>query len=72
MVTALLFNIGKYAIGWYVGHSAVASTYGVAGSLIVLLVWAYYSAQLVFLGAEFTYVYARQRRLGIAEPGLAA
>jgi membrane protein len=57
-VTAVLFNFGKYLIGLYLGHSSVASVYGAAGSLVVLLVWIFYSAQIVFLGAEFTQVYA--------------
>jgi len=58
-VTALLFTIGKLAIGLYLGHASVGSTYGAAGSLLVLLVWVYYSAQILFFGAEFTQVYAR-------------
>jgi membrane protein len=58
MVTALLFTIGKYLIGLYVGRSAVASAYGAAGALIVILLWIYYSAQIFLLGAEFTKVYA--------------
>lgn len=60
VVTALLFTIGKWAISFYLGQSAPASTYGAAGSLIVLLLWVYYSAQILFLGAEFTQVYARR------------
>lgn len=59
-VTSLLFNIGKYLIGFYLGHSGVASAYGAAGSLAVLLIWIYYSAQIFFFGAEFTQVYARK------------
>lgn len=57
-VTSLLFSIGKTAIGLYIGKSGVASGYGAAGSIIVLLVWVYYSAQIFLLGAEFTWVYA--------------
>jgi membrane protein len=57
-VTALLFAIGKHVIGLYLGHSAVSSTYGAAGSLLVVLVWVYYSAQIFLYGAEFTKVYA--------------
>ncbi len=57
-VTALLFAIGKSMIGLYLGRSGFASGYGAAGSLIVLLVWMYYSAQIFLLGAEFTWVYA--------------
>lgn len=59
-MTAVLFTIGKFAIGLYLGRSAIASSYGVTGSLIVLLVWVYYSAQIVFFGAEFTQVYANR------------
>jgi len=58
VITALLFALGKYLIGLYLGRSAFASTYGAAGSLIALLTWVYYSAQIFFLGAEFTKVYA--------------
>ena len=59
-VTALLFTIGKLLIGLYLGRSAAASVYGAAGSLIVILLWVYYSAQIVFFGAEFTKVYSRR------------
>lgn len=59
--TALLFVLGKVAIGLYLGRSGVASSYGAAGSLVVLLVWIFYSSQLVFIGAEFTQVWARRR-----------
>lgn len=59
-VTGLLFAIGKLAIGLYIGKTAVASGFGAAGSLAVLLVWVYYSAQIFLLGAEFTWVYANQ------------
>ena len=57
-VTALLFAIGKSLIGLYLGRSTFASGFGAAGSLVVLLVWMYYSAQIFLLGAEFTWVYA--------------
>lgn len=66
-VTALLFSIGKFAIGWYLGQSAIGSVYGAAGSLVVLLIWVYYSAQIMLLGAEFTKVY--HRRVGEPEDG---
>jgi membrane protein len=56
--TSLLFSLGKFLIGLYLGNSAVASTFGAAGSLVLLLVWIYYSAQILFFGAEFTQVYA--------------
>lgn len=58
LVTALLFSLGKFAIGLYIGKSAIASSFGAAGALVVLLVWIYYSAQIFLLGTEFTYVYA--------------
>jgi len=61
VITALLFNLGKYLIGLYLAKSAFNSTFGAAGSLVVLLAWIYYSAQILFLGAEFTQVYARRR-----------
>jgi membrane protein len=60
IVTAVLFTIGKSLIGWYIGSSAVASSYGAAGALIILLLWVYYSAQIFLLGAEFTKVYANR------------
>jgi membrane protein len=56
--TAGLFSLGKYAIGLYLGNSAVASGFGAAGSVVALLVWVYYSAQIFFLGAQFTRQYA--------------
>jgi membrane protein len=59
-ITALLFTIGKYLLGLYLGRSSVGSAYGAAGSLVVLLAWIYYSAQILFFGAEFTQVYARR------------
>jgi len=58
IVTAVLFTAGKSLISWYLGSSAVASSFGAAGALIVLLLWVYYSAQIFLLGAEFTKVYA--------------
>ena len=57
-VTAVLFNIGKFLIGLYIGKSSIASSYGAAGSFAVLLLWVYYSSMVLFLGAEFTQVYA--------------
>ncbi len=68
-VTALLFTIGKLLIGLYIGRSGVASTFGAAGSLVVVMVWVYYSAQVFLLGAEFTWVYAHAfgSRLGHKE-----
>jgi membrane protein len=61
IATALLFALGKLAIGLYVGRSSVASPFGAAGSVVALVVWVYYSAQILFFGAEFTQVYARRR-----------
>ena len=60
VVTAALFTMGKYAIGMYLGNSGLASTYGAAGSIILLLVWVYYSAQIFLFGAEFTRAYAER------------
>jgi len=60
LATAILFMIGKYLIGLYIGKASVGSAFGAAGSLAVLLVWIYYSAQIVLLGAEFTRVYANR------------
>ena len=59
VVTALLFTIGRLLIGTYIGESGVASAFGAAGSLIVVFVWVYYSAQIFLIGAEFTWVYAK-------------
>jgi membrane protein len=57
-VTAIFFSLGKLLIGIYLGNSAITSSFGAAGSLVLLLVWIYYSAQILFFGAEFTEVYA--------------
>jgi membrane protein len=76
-LTSLLFTIGKFLIGLYLGSSGVTSAYGAAGSLITILLWVYYSALIFFLGAEFTQVYASQYGSGVvpsenAEPLSAA
>jgi len=68
VVTAVLFTLGKSLIGWYIGSSAVASSYGAAGALIILLLWVYYSAQIFLLGAEFTKVYANRHGSKQGEP----
>jgi membrane protein len=68
-VTSLLFSIGKAAIGIYLGNSAVASAFGAAGSLVLLLLWIFYSAQILFFGAEFTQVFANQYGSKIAPEG---
>jgi len=81
LITAALFTIGKYMIGLYLGQVAIGSTYGAAGSFVVLLIWVYYSVLISFLGAEFTQVYARRYgsrirpqphavRIGKKSPGL--
>ncbi len=59
-VTALLFTLGRFLIGLYIGKSGVASSFGAAGSLIVIFVWVYYSAQVFLMGAEFTWLFAKQ------------
>jgi membrane protein len=58
--TALLFSIGKYGLGLYLGNSSYNSTYGAAGSFVLVLAWIYYSSQILLFGAEFTQVYARR------------
>ena len=58
--TAVLFTIGKFLIGLYLGKASFGSTYGAAGSLVIVLVWVYYSAQILFFGAEFTQVYSAE------------
>ncbi len=60
IITALLFTIGKFLIGLYLGRGSLGSAYGAAGSLIVFLAWVFYSAQILLFGAEFTQVYARK------------
>jgi membrane protein len=60
VLTAALFEVGKFLIGLYIGKQGLESTYGAAASIIVALIWVYYSAQLVLMGAEFTNVYARR------------
>jgi membrane protein len=60
VLTALLFTAGKFLLGLYLGRGSVSSAYGAAGSLVVLVVWIYYSAQILFFGAEFTQVYAKR------------
>jgi membrane protein len=60
-LTAVLFLVGKYALGLYLGSGAPGSAYGAAGSLITMLIWVYYAAQIVLFGAEFTRVYAQER-----------
>ena len=65
VVTSLLFTLGKLLIGWYLAHSSIASAYGAAGSIIVILLWVYYCAQVCLFGAEFTWVHAHHYGSGI-------
>ncbi|HEX2866007.1 MAG TPA: YihY/virulence factor BrkB family protein [Ignavibacteriales bacterium] len=65
LITSLLFILGKYLISLYLGRSSISSTFGAAGSLAIFIVWIYYTAQILFLGAEFTYVYAVRFGSGI-------
>lgn len=60
IITSLLFSIGRFLLGWYLGNGSFGSTYGAAGSLVIILAWVYYAAQILFFGAEFTQVYARK------------
>jgi membrane protein len=67
-VTAVLFTLGKTAIGYYLGQASVGSAYGAAGSMVVLLVWVYYSALIVFFGAEFTQAWATRQGAVAPQP----
>lgn len=70
-VTSILFSLGKFLIGLYLGRSEVGNTFGAAGSLAILLIWIYYSAQILFFGAEFTQVYANRYGSKIVpDPGM--
>ena len=70
-VTSALFSLGKFLIGLYLGRSEVGNTFGAAGSLAILLIWIYYSAQILFFGAEFTQVYANRYGSKIVpDPGM--
>jgi membrane protein len=71
-VTAALFAVGKFAIGLYLGRASIGSAFGAAGSLVVVMVWVYYSAQIFLLGAEFTRVYAHAHGSKQGEPEAAA
>jgi membrane protein len=66
VVTSLLFTLGKVLIGWYLVYSSIGSAYGAAGSIIVILLWVYYCAQVCLFGAEFTWVHAHHYGLGIS------
>jgi membrane protein len=62
--TAILFTVGKFVIGTYIGKAGIASAYGAAGSIVILITWVYYSAQILYFGAEFTHVYVDRRGAG--------
>ena len=68
-VAALLLEIGKILIGLYLGKTSVASSFGAAASLVILLVWVYFSAQIFLLGAEFTWVYSHAYGSNAAQTG---
>jgi membrane protein len=61
VVTSILFGAGKFLIGWYLGYASIASSYGAAGSVVVCLVWVYYSALILLFGAQLTHTYAQRR-----------
>jgi len=65
VVTALAFTIGKFLIGMYIGKGSVGSGYGAAGSIVILITWVYYSAQILYFGAEFTQVWATRHSFSI-------
>src|SRR3954467_5995475 len=67
VATAILFTIGKSLIGLYIGSSGVASSYGAAGALLILLLWVYYSAQIFWVGAEYTRAYAETHGSHVAD-----
>jgi membrane protein len=70
-VTSILFSLGKFLIGLYLGRSEVGNIFGAAGSLAILMIWIYYSAQILFFGAEFTQVYAnRYGSKFVPDPGM--
>jgi membrane protein len=61
LITAVLFELGRFLIGFYIGKQGLESTYGAAASVVVVLIWVYYSAQIVLFGAELTRSYARKQ-----------
>ena len=70
-VTSFLFSVGKFLIGLYLGRSTVAAAYGAAASVVTILLWVYYSALIVFFGAEITQLYASQLGSGVKANELA-
>lgn len=71
LITALLFTLGKFLLGFYFGHATPSSTFGAAGSIVLLLLWAYYSSLILLFGAKFTQVYARSKGHKIVPSGFA-
>lgn len=69
LATAVLFTLGELPLGWYLGRAGTTSVYGAAGSLVAILLWVYYSSQILLLGAEFTKVYAKRDNRGASIPG---
>ncbi|MEO8591255.1 MAG: YihY/virulence factor BrkB family protein [Flavobacteriales bacterium] len=72
VVTALLFTLGKFLIGLYIGYAGVGDTYGAAGAIVIILVWVYYSAVIMIYGAHFTHVFARDYGSGVHPTNVAA
>ncbi len=70
-MTAILFSVGKYLIGWYIGRGTISSVYGAAGSLVALLTWLYYSSLIFFFGAELTQSITEARGTEIRPAGSA-
>lgn len=69
VVSALLFTVGKYLLGLYLGFSSTTSAFGAAGSLVLILLWVYYSSQILLFGAEFAYAYSKRGSQGVAPSG---
>jgi membrane protein len=61
LLTALFFELGKAAIGFYIGKQGLESTYGAAASIVVVLIWVYYTSQIILMGAEITHAYSKRR-----------
>ena len=61
LLTALFFELGKAAIGFYIGKQGLKSTYGAAASIVVVLIWVYYTSQIILMGAEITHAYSKRR-----------
>lgn len=68
LVTSVFFTIGKYAIGLYLGYAGISSAYGAAGSVVMLMVWVYYTSIILFVGAKITQVFSQRASPGPASP----